>query len=346
MTPSFSEAFQRNISWEIELTTRCQSRCVGCSRYSQYYYPNPFLDTKVELDLGTLRKALLSVDQVDFILLCGVYGDPLLHSRILDVLAMIRELCGDVRLSVHTNGSFGDQDFWKNVASYFVAPGSHIKFALDGLEKSHEAFRRGTQWRKTIKNAQTFMAAGGAAVWKMIEFDHNRSEVEQAREMAQSLGFKKFELRANNYPGLDGFIMKSEDLSAMPASVPGEKLEPEALLDWNRRQLHGHESKKVFCKSLERQSLYLDAHGRVWPCCWVGGLPSRPEHELRQWFESHVMKQHPRDFNLLSQHELSDVLRSPWFSKSLPESWLYDTGADPGKTVMATCLKTCGRCSS
>ena len=49
-----------------------------------------------------------------------------------------------------------------------------IEFALDGLEDTHSMYRQNTNWRTVIRNAETFISAGGYAIWKFIKFKHNQ----------------------------------------------------------------------------------------------------------------------------------------------------------------------------
>lgn len=342
---SFTDLSKGSISWEIELTTRCNSRCVGCSRYSDYYYPNPHFNPRVDLDFSLFKKALASTSKVEFILFCGVYGDPFLHPQILEIMKYIRETYGDLKVSVHTNGAYGTKEFWQEMASYFKTPGSHVKFSIDGIGKSHEMFRRGTSWETVLKNATDFLEAGGNAIWKMIEFQHNKCEVGDAAELAKKLGFKKFEVRANNFPGLDEYILQEAEPNISSREATSETLESTELTKWNISQLNGKKFDTIQCRSLERKNLYLDAHGSVWPCCWLGGSPYRPEPFLRQWMQKNVVDKYETSFNSLKSRNLEQILDHEWLKKYLPESW-QRTPQDPQNPIIATCAKTCGKCAT
>ena len=43
-----------------------------------------------------------------------------------------------------------------------------------------------------MRNAQYFIEAGGRATWKMIRFKHNEHQIEQAKQLSQTLGFVDF----------------------------------------------------------------------------------------------------------------------------------------------------------
>jgi MoaA/NifB/PqqE/SkfB family radical SAM enzyme len=342
---AFGDFQNKAVSWEVELTSRCNSRCVGCSRYSEYYYPHPYFNPHVDLKKEILFKALQSTPHLEFILFCGNYGDPLLHPEIFEILEFIRREKGNLRVLVHSNAAFGNSEFWQKLAGYFQTPGSYIKFSLDGLKNSHEKFRRGTQWEKALGNARSFIAAGGRAVWKMIEFEHNRHEIPEARALAARMGFHKFDLRKNNYPGLDAPILREVELSPVPASVTASARSPEQLEQWNENQVREKKFDHIECRSVLNKNIFLDAYGQVWPCCWVGGLPYRPEHELRQWFQNKVQARYEKDFNSLERRSLEEILRQAWFQNDLESSWA-NKARDPLNPLPSTCAKTCGKCAT
>lgn len=339
----FDGLIKSGISWEVELTSRCNSRCVGCSRYSEFYYPNPFLDPRVDLDINIFKKALRESPGVKFVLFCGNYGDPLLYPRIFDILRFIREERGDLGILVHSNASFGQEKFWQELAFFFQTPGSYVKFSLDGFSDSHEMFRRGSKWEVAFKNAQVFIQNGGRAVWQMIDFQHNHHEIEKARSFALQNGFRRFDLRPNNYVGLDVAISnRVPNLDSVPSTVSASARTEEELLAWYESQISEKSVDVIDCKSLGRKNLYLDVHGRVWPCCWVGGLPYRPEHELREWFHKKVLARYDSDFNSLKDRSLEGILAHSWWREHLPASWDLKKG-NPAE-ILTTCLKTCGKC--
>ncbi len=340
---AFNHLLESSVSWEVELTSRCNSRCVGCSRLSEYYYPNPYFKNNVDLPKELLFKALAAPKKVDFILFCGNYGDPLLHPDIFEIMEHIRTHYGTLRVLVHSNASFGNEDFWKQLAGYFSTPGSYVKFSLDGFKKSHESFRRGTNWDRALKNAEIFIQAGGRAVWKAIEFDHNRDELKELESFAKEKGFLKFDQRKNNYPGLDGPVVVDVDLKKIPPLVTDDQRSYQHLKAWSDSQFREKKYDHIECKSLLRKNVFLDSHGQVWPCCWVGGLPYRPEHELRQWFHEKVLNKYGPGFNSLVHHSVEEIFSKSWMKEDLEKSW-SNSAADPQNPLLSTCAKSCGKC--
>ena len=55
-----------------------------------------------------------------------------------------------MKLSMHTNGSAREQNWWKELAKYRVI----VTFGIDGLEDTHHLYRISTDFNKIIDNAQ------------------------------------------------------------------------------------------------------------------------------------------------------------------------------------------------
>lgn len=336
MLKSFNDFTKTSSSLEVELTSICNSRCVGCSRFQDFYFDNPHYQPGKYLDIDVFLEKLPQWENLDFLLFCGNYGDPLLHPRFEELVTRIRALNRDLRILVHTNGSFGGQKFWSSLGPLFKQRGSYIKFSIDGLQKSHEVFRRGTDWNKVIDNAETFIASGGNAIWQMIDFKHNHHEIDECREFSHRMGFKRFDLRKNNYSGLDDYILSAPN--ALGPSRP-QDISWDNLQSWHNQHLTEASSQTIQCKSLGRKNLYLDVHGHLWPCCWVGGLPYRPEDHLRKHFIHQFLNNNWESLNEISiqNRSLEQILSSNIF-KSIEDSIQ--------NISFSTCKRTCGNCSS
>ena len=119
-------------------------------------------------------------------------------------------------------------------------------FSIDGLEDTNHVYRKNSNWNKLIKNATAFIDAGGHAHWDMLVYAHNQHQVNQCEQLAQSLGFTWFRAKVSKRPYINGleFPIGWQD--------PIQKTGP------------------IQCIALQEQSTYIDAQGRVSPCCWLG----------------------------------------------------------------------------
>src|SRR4051812_11271567 len=89
----------------LEITSKCNARCPQCSRNIAGGATLPILPL-AELTLDDLRSALSGqlVRQLDYLHMCGVYGDPLVARDTLQVFRWLRSLNADLTLVMETNG--------------------------------------------------------------------------------------------------------------------------------------------------------------------------------------------------------------------------------------------------
>ena len=189
----------RPFSFHIELTDKCNARCVQCSRN--------FVD-----DLGNLNErpnlclTEITIDQYKDIFkdylhktktinFCGNMGDPLFAK---DILAITEYSFSHVLrpdkglLKIYTNGGFRSKKWWSEYGNLLKDKTHEVNFAIDGLEDTHHFYRTNTRFHRVIENATAFIEAGGTAEWSFIRFGHNQHQEEDCRKLAKELGFKKF----------------------------------------------------------------------------------------------------------------------------------------------------------
>jgi MoaA/NifB/PqqE/SkfB family radical SAM enzyme len=101
-------------------------------------------------------------------------------------------------LACNTNGSLRNPAWWSRLGAVMREDqnlGNYCTFSLDGLEDTNHLYRRNTNWKKIMENAKAFIDAGGVAHWDFIVFEHNEHQVDEARELARSMGFKNFNVK-------------------------------------------------------------------------------------------------------------------------------------------------------
>jgi MoaA/NifB/PqqE/SkfB family radical SAM enzyme len=101
-------------------------------------------------------------------------------------------------LACNTNGSLRNPAWWSRLGAVMREEqnlGNYCTFSLDGLEDTNHLYRRNTNWKKIMENAQAFIDAGGIAHWDFIVFEHNEHQVDEARELAIKMGFKNFNVK-------------------------------------------------------------------------------------------------------------------------------------------------------
>lgn len=242
------------VHWEP--TDKCNSKCAMCPRY-----------TTQGFEVDTLSNAEWTLEQfkkswpVDFlkyslrkILACGNFGDPCACREFVDIYEYVREINPHVGLACNTNGSLRNPAWWARLGAVMTEEqnaGNYCTFSIDGLEDTNHLYRRQTNFKKIIANAEAFIAAGGIAHWDFIVFEHNEHQVEEAKNLAIQMGFKNFNIKRttrwqkyDNGQGSFGVFEKGEHLYDL-------KQPTEAAFK------HNFEDATLF-KNQETQSITLD----------------------------------------------------------------------------------------
>ena len=182
----------------LEVTERCNASCPQCARNINGGEVNPQLHD-AELSLADVQKILTPefIGQLKRLHMCGNYGDPISARDTLEIFEYIRSHNAKMQLSFHTNASAKTPEWWSRLPAA-MGKNHYIVFSVDGLEDTNHLYRQGTVWRKIMDNAAAFIAAGGRARWDYIVFGHNEHQVEEARALAESMGFEKFNVKKSN----------------------------------------------------------------------------------------------------------------------------------------------------
>ena len=322
----------------LEITSRCNASCPMCRRNIAGGPVNPDLRL-TELTLADVQQILppALVSQLRYFYLCGNLGDPCVSRDAIPVLAYVRSINDSIRLRMSSNASARTTAWWAELGQLLNKPNDEVKFGLDGLEDTNHIYRRGTQWHKIMENVQAYIAAGGTATWQFIVFKHNEHQVEQARELSQSLGFKRFfvlrsgrwgrrdidELEVINHKNQYQYSIYPPSDNGL--SHPGEQ-QRQAVIDsygsWNNFL----DKVPIDCKSLRNSEIYVDHLGNVYPCCYLADrLGSLLDGDL-----SHI--------NAL-QHPLHSIIEGEYFRR-ISDSWQCHSVSD-GR--LKTCALECNR---
>jgi MoaA/NifB/PqqE/SkfB family radical SAM enzyme len=236
----------RNIKvLHLEPTDVCQAACPLCAR-----------ETDKDFDKG--RRHQLSVEQLESILpegfvagldkmfMCGNYGDPAAGNHTIAICEWFRQQNSNIVLGMNTNGAIGTTFWWHSLAKILHKPLDYCVFSIDGLEDTNADYRVNVNWSKLMANAEAFIAAGGSAHWDMLVYKHNQHQVDACEQLARDMGFKWFRAKVSK------------------RALVGKLESP---VGW---QTPNVVAKAIDCHALKEQSIYIDAQGRVSPCCWLG----------------------------------------------------------------------------
>ena len=119
-------------------------------------------------------------------------------------------------------------------------------FSIDGLEDTNHIYRRNVKWNKIMENAMSFISTGASAHWDMLVFEHNKHQVEEAKELAKEMGFTWFRSKET-----DRWDTYTSNLGILPAN----EYQPPSY------------GREINCEKDRDSSVYLDYTGKYWPCC-------------------------------------------------------------------------------
>ena len=334
---------------EIEPTTFCNAGCPLCSRHKPG--TSDLID---ELVLEHLPKHILEKMRNELnayqtakevcVFFCGNYGDAIMHPEFEWLYWYSAQYFKSV--GVHTNGGARSTDFWKELGKIskpneWGFSNASITFAIDGLEDTNHLYRRNVKWEKLMSNVEAFINSGGTANWKYIVFDHNKHQVDEARELAKKLGFNNFtseistrqppiktdmekavesakklpEIKIKRVTELEEYITKNIDheVKATDTIQKKENLKYAVVEDIK------DDVDCISCKGIATRTMFLNPKGRLWPCCFHSEEYDTTLHHLRKvepWLADHYVN----DFNNLNKKSLKEIFEaSAW--KEMTDAW-------------------------
>tara|TARA_B100000965_G_scaffold343487_1_gene313221 strand:+ start:358 stop:1416 length:1059 start_codon:yes stop_codon:yes gene_type:complete len=303
---------------EFELSSSCNAYCSVCPRYIEHnggLYENPNADLNSHLTPAMVKDIMTGfpLDEIVQVDCIGTVGDPLANKDIVEIVAVILEHVPHCSMQIHTNGSLRNTKTFEQLAQlmpYNKKP--KIVFSIDGLVDTNHLYRKNVDFQRVMDNANAFIKAGGNAQWKMIEFTHNRHQIETAKKLATALGFKQFDVTENQSPDemVDRNIINGENTLTIYKRPPTKQED-----DWEDDEpIEEVEAGIVMEPQCELgQYIHIRADGLVFPCCMTAGNYYNPT----KWIRQDVMDLMglPADWNNLHKRSFSDIMYSAEWSR-------------------------------
>jgi hypothetical protein len=236
----------RNIKvLHLESTDVCQAACALCARETDVDFRK---DQQHYLDMHKILQVFdaKQIAALDKMFMCGNYGDPAAGKHTLDIYQEFRKINPNIVLGMNTNGGLQSTLWWHQLGRIFDQPQDYVVFSIDGLEDTNQVYRKNVNWSKLMANAEAYIAAGGSAHWDMLVYRHNEHQLDACEQLARDMGFSWFRAKVSRR----GFT----DRLQQPTG-------------W---QLPNVGSSEIDCHALKEQSAFIDAQGRMSPCCWLG----------------------------------------------------------------------------
>ena len=229
----------------LEPTDVCQLACPLCARETDAEFNKR---VQHHLTIPHIQKHFSDhvIKGLDKVFMCGNYGDPAAGKYTLDIYRWIRSLNPDITLGMNTNGALQTTFYWHELGRLFNQTQDYVVFSIDGLEDSNPVYRVNSNWNKLMANVEAYISAGGSAHWDMLVYEHNQYQVDKCEQLARSMGFTWFRAKVSKRP------------TTSKLKLP---------VGWN---LPSSNQGSIKCHALQEKSAYIDAQGRMSPCCWLG----------------------------------------------------------------------------
>ena len=318
----------------LELTDFCNAACPHCARFKWDGTLNENKVNKNHTTLALIKEKIPTsvIKRLKRLYSVGTFGDPLMNPETADIYEYVGTQNPSCELEIHTNGGGRNKDFWQRLAKI----GVRVCFSIDGLKDTNHLYRRKVEWEKVMENVEAFIGAGGKAEWKWLLFKHNEHQVEEARTLADKMGFDQFVTSYSDrwkeynwvtgevrdivkFPVDDYFIEK-------PTSQEEKYYVPQST---KVSDVKFNNTSKINCWACTggKYEIYLRANGNVQPCCMLGELEIHESKELIKDFDS---------INL-NKTSLEDILNGEYFK--LLQQGIY---GEPGSHRLKNCFYSCG----
>jgi sulfatase maturation enzyme AslB (radical SAM superfamily) len=335
----------------FEHTSKCNLLCPQCARTSEDGKVNPYLPMG-ELTVDDYKKILTPsfAKQIEHVFWCGNYGDSIASNNFLECLEFVKST-GIPSISIVTNGSARNPDWWVKVANILNGEHDSIDFSLDGLEDTNHLYRVNSNWKKIKENVTAYIEAGGKAHWDYLIFDHNIHQVGKAKTYAKEMGFKSINFKNTsrfvrtddfNKASNDALEVKSKKSTRVITSKQNEnKTKYEKIIDKYGTFSDYVDATSISCKYKKRKQIYIDFEAKLWPCCWVGAPTYSDGKKNQQRLQLVALQErYHKDFNSLREHTLEEILEHEFYNRDLVDSWNNKMNSSNPK--LFTCGRTCG----
>ena len=244
--------------FHIELTNKCYLKCSKCARTT-------FIDKfgiknwdNYDLSLDHL-KTFLDIDLTGIVVkLCGVYGDPIYHPELIEIVTWLKEK--NAVLRIDTNGSYKDRAWWEELVSKLTAD-DEICFSIDGIPENFTEYRVNGDWKSIAVGLQVAGLTEVKSVWKYIPFSFNENNIAQAKTLSESFNIKSFKVHNS-----DRFVADDKLMPSSPRLVADNY---SSVVTWWKSDHITRPNREISPKCFGGDEHYITADGYYLPCCYA-----------------------------------------------------------------------------
>jgi len=302
--------------FHIEVSSKCTLRCPRCARQE---VPDGLVNTELDLEFFqrnfTPDFVLNNVEKITF---CGDDGDPIYAHDLIAIINYLKSI-KPLEIVIVTNGSHKKPEWWTQLG--FVLDSSDtVHFSIDGWDNaSNNLYRVNSDFASIMGGISALRSTSDCQiVWAAIAFQFNENQLDSMKHLAKQLDIDVFQLTKSTkfgsiYPsyGTDDPLQPSVKFVSSSHRFEREISELTYRGSWTPthsknielfNQTPSRNGVTPLCE-IGNKGLYIDARGRLFPCCWVA---NRYNHNS-QW------QQLAENFNL-HKKTLIHVLEDPFWT--------------------------------
>jgi MoaA/NifB/PqqE/SkfB family radical SAM enzyme len=268
--------------FHIEISSKCTLRCPRCARQE---VPDTLINTELDLEFFkqnfTPEFILEHVEKISF---CGDDGDPIYAHDLIPVIRYIKTI-KPVEIVIVTNGSHKKPEWWQELGTVLTAQDT-VHFSIDGYNnESNNLYRVNSDFDSITAGIRALKTSSECRlVWAAIAFKFNQLYIHSMENLARQLDMDAFQLTKSTkfgsiYPGygvddplepgvkyISGSHRFERDVAVLSPRGLNSTVSPTNIKLYN--SVEETNGVKPLC-SVGNKGLYIDARGRLFPCCWV-----------------------------------------------------------------------------
>ena len=178
----------------LDLTHRCAIECPNCPRQFLYRYRGLKVPGH-DLSDSNFEKILNFMMKIDFE---GQLSDPVHHPRFIEFLKKCYDR--EVRVEIHNASSVKSLKWY--IKAFEAHPYAQWVFSIDGLPKDSHQYRINQDGEKLfniMKESVNYLKV--KPTWQYIVFKYNQNDIDEAIDMADSIGVDFYKLISSRWRG-------------------------------------------------------------------------------------------------------------------------------------------------
>ena len=277
----------------IEPTSVCNAECPMCARNIYGKELNPYITLK-SLPLKWFKDNIQpnQIKQLNKMFFCGNVGDPASAPELIKIAEYFKQHNPNIIVGLNTNGGLKTKNWWIKLGKVLQGPLDYCVFSIDGLENTNHIYRKNVKWQKIMENVEAFISTGASAQWDMLVFEHNKHQVDEAKQLAKEIGFTWF--RSKETDRWDTYTKEIDINPTGHTEISMRPVNPYSKPDYDKVNIK--------CEKDRDSSIFLDYTGKFWPCChmaeaYLNKIGYELHNDLRQYNNEELFTQYSTRLN-------------------------------------------------